>query len=97
MVALGGAWFFPEGACMVFPRGLDRFFPRGGMRGFFPGVRGFSPGGVWVCMVFSGGVHRIRRDTVNEWAVRILLECILVRTAFVSSLSILVNTGYLIF
>ena len=23
-------------------------------------------------------VHRIRRDTVNEWAVRILLECILV-------------------
>ena len=36
-----------------------------------------------VCMV-AGGVHgcwgvcRIRRDTVNEWAVRILLECILV-------------------
>ena len=32
-------------------------------------------------MVFSrgqGGVHRIRRDTVNERAVRILLECILV-------------------
>ena len=25
-----------------------------------------------------GGMHRIRRDTVNEWAVRILLECILV-------------------
>ena len=25
-----------------------------------------------------GGVHRIQRDTVNEWAVRILLECILV-------------------
>ena len=29
------------------------------------------------CMV-AGGVHRIRQDTVNEWAVRILLECILV-------------------
>ena len=26
----------------------------------------------------EGGVHRIRRDTVNERAVRILLECILV-------------------
>ena len=25
-----------------------------------------------------GGLHRIRRDTVNERAVRILLECILV-------------------
>ena len=29
-------------------------------------------------MVAGGGVHRIRRDTVNERAVRILLECILV-------------------
>ena len=28
---------------------------------------------------FLGGVHRIRRDTVNERAVRILLECILVQ------------------
>ena len=27
---------------------------------------------------WGGGVHRIRRDTVNERAVRILLECILV-------------------
>ena len=26
----------------------------------------------------AGGVHRIRRETVNERAVRILLECILV-------------------
>ena len=25
-----------------------------------------------------GGMHRIRRDMVNEQAVRILLECILV-------------------
>ena len=30
-------------------------------------------------MVFArGGMHRIRRDTVNERAVRILLQCILV-------------------
>ena len=30
-----------------------------------------------------GGMHRARRDTVNEWAVRILLECILVLDFFV--------------
>ena len=30
------------------------------------------------CMVVGGGMHRIQRDTVNEWAVCILLECILV-------------------
>ena len=36
---------------------------------FLGDVHGFSPG---------GGVRRIRRDTVNERAVRILLECILV-------------------
>ena len=30
------------------------------------------------CGFFWGGVRRIRRDTVNERAVRILLECILV-------------------
>ena len=39
----------------------------GGVRGFLRGVRGF----------FRGGMRRIRRDTVNERAVRILLECIL--------------------
>ena len=50
-------------------------------------------GGEWACVVAGGvcmvaggacvvaggeGVRRIRRDTVNERAVRILLECILV-------------------
>ena len=35
--------------------------------------------GSWgACMVAVGGVRGIRRDTVNEQAVRILLECILV-------------------
>ena len=39
----------------------------------------FAGGGA--CVVFArGGVRRIRRDTVNERAVRILLECILVLT-----------------
>ena len=57
----------------------------GGMRGcsggacvvFAGGMRDFCRG---ACVVFArGGVRRIRRDTVNERAVRILLECILVQ------------------
>ena len=36
----------------------------------------------------GGGVRRIRRDTVNERAVRILLECILVFLAFTLKLPI---------
>ena len=39
------------------------------------GVACVVVGGVHGCM---GGVHRIQQDTVNERAVRILLECILV-------------------
>ena len=48
-------------------------------------------GGGGTCMVAEGdmrgcwgggGVHRARRDTVNERAVRILLDCILVDTLF---------------
>ena len=72
--------FSGAGACVVFS---------GGMRGFFRGHVWFFPG--VSCMVFSGGMHdffrgggmhRIRRDTVNERAVRILLECILVVIVF---------------
>ena len=33
---------------------------------------------LWGACVVAGGVHRIRQDTVNERAVRILLECMLV-------------------
>ena len=87
MVALGGmhgffgghAWFFPGGmhgfclgACMVFS---------GGCACFFLGGAWFFPGGVHVFFL-EGGIHRIRRDTVNERAVRILLECILVSLIF---------------
>ena len=39
-------------------------------------MRGCS-GGAYV-VLSRGGIRRIRRDTVNERAVRILLECILV-------------------
>ena len=59
----GHAWFFP-GGCAWFFRGVV-----GGVCVFFgAGTHGF----------FRGGVHRIRRDTVNERVVCILLECILV-------------------
>ena len=63
--------------CVVAPGGVCVVTPGGG------------GGHAWLlwgaCMVFSrgvrgflGGMHRIRRDMVNERAVRILLECILV-------------------
>ena len=61
----------------------------GGMRGCHRGhvwLLGGMHGCQGVCVVVGGhvwwlgggGVHGIRRDTVNERAVRILLECILV-------------------
>ena len=61
---------------MVAHRGCA-WFLLGGVRGFcWGGMRGFCWG---ACVVFArGGMHRIRRDMVNERAVRILLECILV-------------------
>ena len=81
-----GCW----GACMV-ARGAAWLQEGGGMRGCqgVHGCRGgrhvwLQGGHVWghaggVCGC-RGTVHRIRRDTVNERAVRILLECILVIT-----------------
>ena len=72
VVAIGGA-------CMV-AGGLGHVWLPGGIhdcRGACVVARGraWLPRGV--CMVV-GGMHGIRRDTVNERAVRILLECILV-------------------
>ena len=77
----GHAWLLPGGhawllwgACMVLFGGCVWFY-LGGMHGFIWGA----------CMVFiQGGMHgffsffRIQWDTVNERALRILLECILV-------------------
>ena len=92
MVAPGGcAWFFWAGMRGFFRGGHVWFFL--GVHGFSGracmvfsrGVCVVFSGGV--CVVFSwgdgwfflgGGMHRIRRDTVNEQAVCILLECILV-------------------
>ena len=91
VVALGGhAWLLQGGpcvvawggACVVAPGGHAWFLP-GGCMVLPGGMHGFSRG---ACMVFPrGGVHRIRQDTVNERAVRILLECILVLTLRVNS------------
>ena len=81
----GHAWFLPGGmcgfsqgeVCMVFSGGACKVFPGGACVVFPRGACVVFPGEA--CMVFPrGGVRRIRRNTVNERAVRILLECILV-------------------
>ena len=67
----GGHAWMPEGMCGC--QGVC-MVARGGVCG--------CGGHAWLwrgaCVVVGGGVHRIRQDTVNERAVRILLECILV-------------------
>ena len=64
VVALGGCAWLLGGACVVAP---------GGMHGYSQ---------VGACVVALQGIHAWDmtryRDTINEWAVRILLECILV-------------------
>ena len=79
----GHAWFFLggvhgcSGGCMwLLMGGGCAWLLQGGMHGCSRGgawffLRGGMHGFSW------GGVHRIRRDMVNERAVRILLECIL--------------------
>ena len=87
-VVAGGACMVARGVCMV-ARGCA-WLPGGGMcscRGVCV-VAGGMHGCQGACM-FAGGVHdcregmhRARRDTFNERAVRILLECILVQVRF---------------
>ena len=83
MVALGGhVWLLPGGSMHGFFGGRAWFFL--GCAWYFWGVcMVFSRGRVWFFWggmhgFFQGGMCRIRRDTVNERALRILLECILV-------------------
>ena len=86
----GGMRGFIWGACVVLFGGHAWFY-LGGMCGFiWGGMHGFIRGGICgfirgACMVlFRGGCvwffqfFQIQWDTVNERAVRILLECILV-------------------
>ena len=74
VVARGHAWL-PGGAWLL-----------GGVHG--SGGHAWLPGGIHGCWGHAwlpvGGMHRILRDTVNERAVRILLECILVSLMFVA-------------
>ena len=81
---VGMRGFFRGGVHGFFWGGMCGFF-QGGMHGFSGGVACenvvFLGGRVWFfrgAWFFPGGVRRIRRDTVNERAVRIPLECILV-------------------
>ena len=67
---------FSRGGCVWFFRGGMHGFSRGACMVFSGGHAWLLPGGMHG--FFWGGVRRIRRDTVNERAVRILLECILV-------------------
>ena len=69
------------GVCVVAPGGM-RGCSGGGMHGCSEGACVVAPGGACV-VALGGGMHGIRRDTVNERAVRILLECILVKNEFV--------------
>ena len=71
MVSPGGhAWLLPGGgACVVAPGGgACMVAPRGGVHGCSQGGR------AWDTTSYG--------DTINEWAVRILLECILVPVRF---------------
>ena len=93
MVALGGhAWLLWGGTCVVAPGGhawdIMRYGQQAGsthptgMHSCFniiikQVVRGCS-GRACVVALGRGGMRGIRRDTVNERVVRILLECILV-------------------
>ena len=73
----GGHVWLPGGAYVVAMGGMC------GCQGVCMVVGGGCGGHAWLqgaCVVAGGGgVHGIRRDTINERAVRILLECILVR------------------
>ena len=100
-----GVCIVAGGVCMVvggghawLPGGVHRC--QGGMHGCRGGVHGCGGmhGCRGACVVVGGlcgcrGACRIRRDTVNERAVRILLECILVWTLklFSRKLNVFVN------
>ena len=68
---LGGMHGCSWGACVVAPRGVCMVAPRGSMCGCSGGHAWLLQGGhVWDMTRYE--------DTINERAVRILLECILV-------------------
>ena len=90
MVLFGGhVWFYSGGVHGFIWRGMHGFIRRGHAWFYSGGVRGFIWGACMVlfggCAWFYSGGHAwffqffwIQWDTVNERAVHILLECILV-------------------
>ena len=73
----GHAWFY-LGVCAWFYSGGHVWFYSGVCMVLFRGHAWFYSGGhAWFFQFF-----RIQWDTVNEWAVHILLECILVLSVF---------------
>ena len=78
MVALGGCMVALRGACVVAPGGCT-WLLWGGMHGCSGGHAWLFPGGHAWDMTRYG-------DTVNERAVRILLECILVLKLYMEQL-----------
>ena len=71
----GGMHGFIRGACVVLFGGVCVVLFGGSVRGF---IRGGMHGFIWGGHVWFFQFFRIQWDTVNERAVRILLECILV-------------------
>ena len=85
VVLFGGhAWFYSVGGCAWFYSvgGCAWFYSAGGMHGFIQG------GHAWFFQFF-----RIQWDTVNERAVRILLECILVFNIIFKMRMVMVTFG----
>ena len=86
MVAPGGyVWLLPgacmllQGACMV-ALGACMVAARGGMCGCSREMRGCCQVAMCGCLGGHAWVTMRYGDTINEWAVHILLECILVLT-----------------
>ena len=92
VVLFGGGvhGFIWGGACVVLFGGGMRGFIRGGHAWFYSGGHAWFYSGGACVVLFRGGrawffqFLRIQWDTVNERAVRILLECILVLSGFPS-------------
>ena len=78
VVALGGVHGCSREACMVALGGV--WLLLGGMHGGSGGACMVAPGGCTWLLLGGGHAWDMMRygDTINEWAVRILLECILV-------------------
>ena len=78
MVAPGGhAWLF-RGGCMVAPRGACMVAPGGGCGCCQGACVVAARGHAWLLLGGHAWDMMRYRDTINEWAVHILLECILV-------------------